>query len=211
MYTERLNTLTKVYKSAKRSNELYESSAKELAKLKAQIAYVSNLNSALHVLARLIMDQEKQWQEKVLRGLEAEIMEELSFVYPNDGYKVQLSSRILRGKIHIEASVSSHFTDSLAGDIEDTQGGLFQQIVSFAALVGIMQIYCVNTIYIDEAFSDASPENVDKLNSLLCHLESRGINIILIAQNTSISLGTNANILYLTRCVDNKTQVGGSA
>lgn len=207
MYAERLNTLVKMYKVAERSNKAFEDANRSIATLRGQQLYVTGLSQAIAVLERVISLQEKAWQDRVLRELEAEIIEELSYVYPTDGYTVSLTSRILRGKIHIEGFVRSNFADTMAGDISDTQGRLFQQIVSFSALIGIMKILGVNTVYIDEAFSGSSTQNIEKVNQLLRVLQTRGFNIILISQNMAIANGLDANVLLLNRSLDNKTNV----
>ena len=207
MYTERLNTLVKAYKVAEKNNRLYEESQRSIADVNNKLAYINGLSGSLQLLESLIVEQENQWQDAVLRFLEAEIMQDLAFVYPSDGYSVTLSSRVLRGKIHIEASVRSYFTNEMLGDISDTQGRLFQQIVSFAALVGVMKILGVNTVYVDEAFSGAAKANVTKVNKLLSSISERGYNIILIAQDSTMSESISANTLLLSRSLDNKTSV----
>ena len=207
MYTQRLRTLTKAYRAVERENEAYNEAMQEHAKYQAQCNQMIQLNNALHLLSHLISKEEESWQAEVLRTLEAEILQDLSFVFPTDGYSVSLSARLVRGKIHIEAETKSYFTPEMAGDIADTQGRLFQQIVSFAALIGIMKILGVNTVYVDEAFSGVATENIGKVNSLLRSISERGFNLIIIAQNASMAAGLECNVLRLSRSIDNKTSI----
>lgn len=212
MYWERLSTLKKAYRVAERNNSLYTEASLNVAKCRAQVAYIRGLNQSLKVLENIIAEREKEWRDTVLRMLEAEIAQDLAFVYPEDGYSVTLVPRVLRGKVHIDATASSYFTGKMLGDVADSQGRLFQQVVSFAALIVIMTILGVETMYIDEAFSGASKRNIARVNKLLQSIKDRGFNLVLIAQDISIARNIEANTLILSRSLDNKTsivQLGG--
>lgn len=213
MYSERLRTLARAYKLAERENRVFADAQEKLAQAKLKQGYVNGIATSLTMLDALIVKQENAWQESVLRKLEAEIMQALSYVYPSDGYSVSLNTRVLRGKVHVEGAVRSYFTDMMPGELADSQGCLFQQIVSFSALIGIMDLLHVGTVYVDEAFSGVAKANVEKINALLKMYQKRGYNIILIAQDTSVALGIEANTLILERSLDNKTivtQIGGA-
>ena len=213
MYLERFNTLARAYRAEARNNAAYEEAMSSLAKHRLELRYIQGLEGALQKLSALIVGKESEWQDKVLRMLEAEIMEYLSIVYPNDGYVVQLSCRVLRGKVHVDAKVTSYFASTMPWSVADTQGRLFQQIVSFAALECVMRILGADTIYVDEAFSGSSEENVQLVNRLLMAAQSKGRNVIMIAQNHAVAAGIDANVLYIERSIDNKTtvqQAGGT-
>lgn len=207
MYAERVQTLMKAYKHTAESNKMYLEASKALSKYKAEKQYMLGLSSGIQVFERIIIEQEKAWQDSVLKLLEAEIMEALSIIYPNDGYSVKLSARVLRGKVHIDGSVKSYFSQEMPWDLSDTQGRLFQQVVSFSALICIMKIMGAKTVYIDEAFSGASKQKVTLVNKLLSHVAERGCDIVLIAQDVSMASNIDANVLVLERSLDNKTTV----
>lgn len=207
MYSDRLRTLVRAYKSAERNNKAYTEAFNSLAEAKAQLQYANGIAASLAMLDALIAKQENLWQESVLRKLEAEITQALAFVYPDDGYSISLTTRVLRGKVHVEGTVKSYFTQMIPGELADSQGCLFQQIVSFAALIGLMDLLHVATVYVDEAFSGVAKANISKINALLRMYQERGFNIILIAQDTSLALGIKSNTLVLERSLDNKTTV----
>ena len=209
MYRERLSVLKRAYKSLSKNNVAFNEASKNVAVYRNQSMFIQGLAQSLKLLESIIVEREREWRDAVLRELEAEIMQDLAYVYPSDGYQVKLSSRVLRGKIHIEAETHSYFAGSIAGDVSDSQGRLFQQVVSFAALLGVMKILGVNTVYVDEAFSGASKRNIVKINKLLRSIQERGFNIILIEQDTSMASGIEANVLYLSRSLDNKTTITG--
>lgn len=205
MYSERLKTLTKAYNVIAKNNRLYVDAQTEVALRAEQVKLAQNLEEQLKTLTLQITTDESLWREGILSILENEISQDLAYVYPTDGYNINLTSRVLRGKIHIDAKVTSTFSASMPGRIQKTQGRLFQQIVSFSALEGVMSLLGIKTIYVDEAFSGSSKKNVEKLNSLLQALQQRGYNLIIIAQDTTIADGLDANRIFLTRSVDNKT------
>lgn len=207
MFSQRLRSIDAAYRVIEKNNKAYEEAIHDLEVTKSKIAYIEKLNGSLTILDRLVAEQEEKWQRGILDMLEKSIAEHLAFVFPNDGYTVKLSTRLLRGKIHIEAKAQSYFTGEISGEIDDSQGRLFQQIVSFAALMCVMTILNVKTVYIDEAFSGVSDRNSSRINELLRSYENKGFNIILIAQMPNMASGIEANILRLHRTLDNKTVV----
>lgn len=207
MYSARLHTLSRAYSSAERNNALYLDAKEKQTLHQEQVNFLAGVVEHLKTLDLAITKQEGEWRESVLSVLSSEIANDLAFVYPEDGYQVELTSRVLRNKIHINASVTSTFAKDFPGKIRGTQGRLFQQVVSFAALIGVMSLLGINTVYDDEAFSGSSKKNVKKLNRLLLHLKERGFNLILIAQDLAMAEGLPANRMFLSRSIDNKTAI----
>lgn len=207
MYVDRLKTLSRAYSAARRSNTLYSNALHENTLQKIQLKFLSGLLEQMKTLNLLIVEKEAEWRQAILSMLETEIADYLSYVYPDDGYIVQLKPRVLRSKIHIEACVYSTIMQEIPGQIHKTQGRLFQQIVSFAALLGVMNLLGVRTVYFDEAFSGSSKRNVKKVNALLQHAEEKGFNLVIIAQDTNMAEGSNWNRLFLTRNLANVTSV----
>ncbi len=207
MYSARLRTLERAYKNAEKNNKLYAATQEKQHLHTYQLQFISGLFENIKALDLAVTKHESEWRQAVLSMLETEIMNDLSFVYPSDGYQVSLSSKVSRGKIHINATVTSTFSNGFPGKIKGTQGRLFQQLVSFAALIGVMSLLGIKTVYIDEAFSGASKKNVQKLNKLLDSIRERGFNLVIIAQDTSMATELEANRMFLARTLDNKTIV----
>lgn len=207
MYQERLRTLTRAYSTARKNNAMYKEAVAKVDILLSQREYLYTLQEQLKDFNLRVTEEESLWRQAVLGVLEAEILEALAQVYPTDGYVVKLSTKVSRGKIHVISTVQSLFTDTIPGSIAGTQGRLFQQVVSFGALVGVMMLIGVKTIYEDEAFSGSSKKNIQKLNGLLQLLKDKGYNLIMIAQDKSMANGLEANRLFLERSTDNKTTV----
>ena len=128
MYSARLRTLTRAYKSAERNNMLYDEAVQKQHYLESQVNFLVGLSEHLKTLDQAITTQESEWRQAVLSILASGIADDLAFVYPADGYQVNLSARVLRGKIHIDATVTSTFAKDFPGRIRGTQGRLFQQV-----------------------------------------------------------------------------------
>lgn len=207
MYSARLRTLTRAYNNAERSNTLYTDAVQRQSLHQAQVDFLIGLSEHIRALDLAITEKEGEWREGILSVLSSEIISDLAFVYPSDGYQVNLDARVLRGKIHITASVTSTFARDLPGKIRGTQGRLFQQVVSFAGLLGVMDLLGIKTVYVDEAFSGSAKKNIHKLNRLLLHMKERGFNLIIIAQDIAMAEGLPANRMFLSRSVDNKTMI----
>lgn len=197
--------LSRSYKRAERDNATYNQALLQKNYFGAQLQFLEGLQESIRTFNLDVTSKESEWRKAVLELIESEIATDLAFVYPADGYQVNLDSRVLRGKIHIEATVTSTFAKDIPGKIRGTQGRLFQQVVSFSSLIAVMLLLGAKTIYMDEAFSGSAKKNVKKLNKLLLSLKERGFNLVLIAQDISMAEGLPANRMFLSRTVDNKT------
>lgn len=207
MYADRMRTLSKAYASAEKNNKVYLAALEQQGFEKAQLDFLTGLHAQLKSFDLAVTQKESEWREGILSVLENEIVKDLTYVFPTDGYTVKLSTRVLRGKIHIEARACSIFSGDIPGRISGTQGRIFQQVVSFAGLIGVMLLLGISTVYIDEGFSGASKWNVRKLTRLISSLKERGINLVMIAQDTSMADGLECNKLILQRSMDNQTIV----
>lgn len=207
VYRDRVSVLKRAYSAARRNNELYTNLHDERAELKRKLEFASGIQRAAKVLHVEIVAGEQQWREGVLARIEQEIAQALAFVYPEDNYTIKLSSRILRDKIHVESYVQSVSLKKVSGKMRRTQGLLFRQIVSLAAVICIAKFQGVDTVYVDEAFSGASKRNMSKAQKLLEWYSSRGVHVVVIAQDPVIAGNLDANVLTLRRTLDNKTVI----
>lgn len=203
--SKRLNLLKKTYTRMKKDNERYEELLKELTDVKEILIDLDKLSEECKILNSVILSTEEMWRDAMLRKIEEEISWALSVVFPSDGYEVSLGVRTLRGKLHLSATVTSFNIPNSSLVIKKTQGRLFQQVVSIASVIAIMDMLGVRTIYIDEAFSGASPSNITLAGDMLMAWVERGFNLVIIAQNLNIIRSADANIFRLSRTAYNQT------
>lgn len=208
MYTNRLNTLKRMYKKLEKGNKRYNELVSEKHKLELCISNAERLKEQCLRLNQFISDGEAKWRQSILEQIESEVEQALEFVYPNDGYKVKLDVRVLRGRIHVDSYVTSLSLKRIKGKMKRTQGMLFRQIVTLSAIVCIINLLGVNTVYVDETFSGASLDNLIRARKLLSWYNTRGVNMIIIAQNHIVSSDIkNSNIITVSRSSDNKTSI----
>lgn len=207
MYTKRLKSLKKAMNVLEKNNQLYIKYTHDKNQLSRKCEFAYNMRGALQTLAIVIAEGEKQWRDGILKKIEDEIAQALAFIYPEDGYRVTLTSRILRGKLHIDSYVSSMSLSKVTGRMKRTQGMLFRQIVSMSAIICIMELQGIKTVYIDEAFSGASKKNMLRARKLVQWYAERGINLIVIAQDPAVSADLNSNTLYIRREYPNVTVI----
>lgn len=207
LYVNRLEALYKVYKNLRKQNKFFTDLLDTVNNQERQLDFLFGLHIQIKKFNLAVVQKESDWRAAVLSVLEAEINNDLNFVFPDDGYRAVLDTYVSRGKIQIDVAIASYHTNSMTGRLDKMQGRLFQQVVSFAALIGVMTLLNIKTVYIDEAFSGSSKLNIKKLNSLLSDIKERGFNIVMIAQDGTMAEGIDANIILLERTLDNKTIV----
>lgn len=206
MFAQRIDVLRSACALVERNNKQFIEYNNALNQATVKLTRIAALTESLKKLDALVAKTESEWRDNVLRYLEDSISEDLSVVFPEDGYQISLSASVSRGKIHIETSVTSCVSDAISGPIRDTQGCLFQEIVSFSALVSIVKLLGIHTVYVDEAFSGASPENFIKLNKMLQRVKESGVNLVLISQSDYFE-GLGGNYLFVGRNLSNQTQI----
>lgn len=187
---DRLNTLNKLSSLIASNNSKFKEVEETVKHSSAVILQLEQLLSIAEALSKEIQNGEKQWQDWAIKDLETTINKCLSIVFPTDGYCIHLNVVTRYNKIRLTTTVSSPFISNCL-TIKESQGRLFQQTVSFGAILAFMKFIGTNTIYIDEAFSGTAISNWDKVNALLEYALSRGANIIMITQNSDINLPAN--------------------
>lgn len=207
MYSQRLKTLTRAYKNVQKTNEYYSSLESTRNDLMFKIGKVRALGDLCQTLELTITNGEKAWREGILSAIEDEISKWMNVIYPADGYETKLSLRVLRGKLHLNATVRSFNINGGSISIKGSQGRLFQQVVSFAAIVAIMSLQGVKTVYVDEAFSGASKKNIILAGTLIDEVARSGFNLVVIAQDHNIIQTPDCTQYVLSRTVDNKTSI----
>lgn len=206
MYAQRIGVLRSACRLIERNNKQYLENLAALDEAKLQLSRISSIIEKLKALDTTVAKTEQEWRKGILSYLEDSISDYLAIAFPEDGYQIALEAVVLRGKIHIETSIKSYAFELIEGSIRETQGCFFQEIVSFAALVSISRLLGIKTVYVDEAFSGASPENFIKLNKLLQRVKEQGVNLVLISQSNYFE-GISGNFLHLQRSLDNQTIV----
>ena len=201
---DRINNISKIASVLENSNKQYKETESKLLQQKERSESLGSLFSLLHALEKDIKVGEKEWRDWAVKDLENNINTCLAIVFPDDKYCIHLDVSTKYGKVRLFTSVTSNCVqDKLT--IKGTQGRLFQQTVTFGAILAFMKFVGTNTIYIDEAFSGTSQSNWDKVEALLQYALNNGANIVMISQNADI--GLPANVYSFSRDTENCSHI----
>lgn len=205
-YTSRLTALKTSYHYVMLQNTKYIDTKSNLESAKLKLSRTKTLYKKLKAFQKYIANIEAEWRDTVTSLVEAEISNCLSCVFPTDGYQVNLKHRVFRGKIHLKTKITSVNLERPLSI--KTQGGLLKQLVSFGAILAIMKLKGVKTIYVDEAFSDASKENIIVIGEWLNTVISKDCNLILIVQNRDIITSISKTVVYrFSRSFNNESYI----
>lgn len=145
---------------------------------------VSNLKIIFNTFLKILAAEDNAFKQRRLKYLEAYIDRNLEVIFPNEGF---------RSKIHFDYSynnqkVTLYLVDRY-GKVRIPsvcEGSLLQQLIGFSAAVGIIECLGANKLYMDEAFSASSMENLTKISSLLKKLIEEDFQILIIEQKNDI-------------------------
>lgn len=205
-YLSRLQTLTKAYQNIEKTNELYKNTKEKMEQYTVKLERIGTLQFFLKRSKQIIANSEKEWRDAITQLLEAEINKNLTLIFPADNYHISLDYEVVRNKIHLKPRISSKDFEKIK--IDKSQGRLLTQVASASAVIAIMKLQGINTIYIDEAFSGSSKENLEKIGGMIAEILNDNINLVMIVQHSNIAANLpDAHIYHFSRSILNETTI----
>lgn len=205
-YLSRLQTLTKAYQNIEKTNELYKDTKEKIEQYTVKLERIGTLQFFLKRSKQIIANSEKEWRDAITQLLEAEINKNLTLIFPADNYHISLDYEVVRNKIHLKPRISSKDFEKIK--INKSQGRLLTQVASASAVIAIMKLQGINTIYIDEAFSGSSKENLEKIGGMIAEILNDNINLVMIVQHSNIASNLpDAHIYHFSRSILNETTI----
>lgn len=205
-YLSRLQTLTKAYQNIEKTNELYKNTKEKMERYTVKLERIGTLQFFLKRSKQIIANSEKEWRDAITQLLEAEINKNLTLIFPADNYHISLDYEVVRNKIHLKPRISSKDFEKIK--IDKSQGRLLTQVASASAVIAIMKLQGINTIYIDEAFSGSSKENLEKIGGMIAEILNDNINLVIIVQHSNIAANLpDAHIYHFSRSILNETTI----
>lgn len=205
-YLSRLQTLTKAYQNIEKTNELYKNTKEKIEQYTVKLERIGTLQFFLKRSKQIIANSEKEWRDAITQLLEAEINKNLTLIFPADNYHISLDYEVVRNKIHLKPRISSKDFEKIK--INKSQGRLLTQVASASAVIAIMKLQGINTIYIDEAFSGSSKENLEKIGGMIAEILNDNINLVMIVQHSNIAANLpDAHIYHFSRSILNETTI----
>ena len=184
-YLSRLQTLTKAYQNIEKTNELYKNTKEKMERYTVKLERIGTLQFFLKRSKQIIANSE---------------------IFPADNYPISLDYEVVRNKIHLKPRISSKDFEKIK--IDKSQGRLLTQVASASAVIAIMKLQGINTIYIDEAFSGSSKENLEKIGGMIAEILNDNINLVIIVQHSNIAANLpDAHIYHFSRSILNETTI----
>lgn len=172
------------YLTMKNNLEVYEKLEETYNEVLGLKDNVHKLLDIYKIFINLLVSEDNAFKEKRLRYLEAYIDKNLEIIFPNEGFK---------SKIDFDYSYNNQKVTLYLVDRENKiripsvcEGSFLQQLIGFSAAVGIIECLGSNKLYMDEAFSASSMENLTKISGLLKKLLDEGSQILIIEQKNDI-------------------------
>ena len=128
--------------------------------------------------------EDNSYRERRINYITSYIDNNLETIFPNEGFK----SKIYFDYKHKAQRVKLTLIDKLGVERNPriTEGMMLQQLISFSASIGLCECMMQRKIYMDEAFSASSPENLTKVSKLIKSLIEKDFQVILIEQKDDI-------------------------
>ena len=146
-----------------------------------QVNEQTNINKRLK---KLINTESNNFRQRRIDFLEAYIEKVLSLVFPLRGYRVEISLDYKYGK----QKASVVITDNEGYQINPAicEGGFFKQLIGYGASSSLTQSVSNGKMFLDEAFSAGSPENLIKVTELLKSLISELGQVFIVEQEHTV-------------------------
>lgn len=169
---------------AKRDNQILKTLDDDLEKVEK---VENNLRIFVNMLSAFQSVTDKEdlaYKERRVNYLCSYIDTNLEHVFPYDNFK---------SKIKLDLKYNNKKAELLLLDKYDkaripaySEGKMLRQLISFSSAVGLTECLGKSSIYMDEAFSASSPENLTKASKVLGSLLKKNFQVILIEQTNEI-------------------------
>lgn len=163
--------------------------AKKVSVLKAASSNTLDLHESmkqrlvdLKLLQKIVKAEEIAFKERRLNFISGSITEQLEYIFPKKGLRANVSCNFERNNMRLRLTLSD--PENSARPPYLTEGKFAQQLISFSAAAACTSLLSRNILYLDESFSNASQDNLEKTQHLLKSHVDKGFQIILISQSS---------------------------
>jgi hypothetical protein len=133
------------------------------------------------VLQEIVGKEEVSFKQRRLSYLDGNITENLQYIFPKKSLYAKTSCNFDRKNMKLHLSLVD--TKGYIRPAYLTEGKFAQQLISFTAAKSCTKLLGKDKLYLDEAFSNSSEDNLLKMQKLLQESVNEGFQIILISQS----------------------------
>ena len=187
VYSRKLRDLELYIERAKAANENKDRLYTQLAGLKELSGNLDRYVGVLRIMQSRAVKENDDFRTARLGFLSGEITESLADIFPEDGYRAEVTCSFNRKnsvKLTITDEKGSVFSPSMCS------GKLQQYLISFSSISCITKTLGIKVLYVDEAFGASSMDNLPKIGDCLEKLvEENDMQVILVSQNPGLYQG----------------------
>jgi DNA repair exonuclease SbcCD ATPase subunit len=153
------------------------------------------LKTEMKVITRVVRDEEVRFKEKRLRFVDDNITERLDIIFPSKGLVAETHCDFN----HLQTKLRLYLKDRF-GNLRPpyvTEGKGAQQLISFTAAESTLRLLGKNILYLDEAFSNASGETLEKIQPMLQKSVEDGFQLIVVSHSDEIYSNLSRREIHL--------------
>lgn len=167
--------------SLKASNQRAEYVRNEIAKIDNYLDIAGPYKDALNKIRVLTEDKYGAFQKNRVAFVENSLAENIELLFPKFNFIPKISYSFERNCMKSELLLQDARGNFRYPRL--TEGKFMQQLIGFTSAINVLELLGADTFYIDEAFSNASMNNKEKMSDVLESYHRRGIQMILISQS----------------------------
>lgn len=184
VYGMKLHNLELMAAKAKAANENKDRLYTQHTELKELLKSLDAYTGTLKVMQGRAVKENDNFRTGRLGFLSEEITESLAEIFPEDGFKAEVTCSFNRKdsvKLIITDKRGNVFAPSMCS------GKLQQYLISFSSISCITRTLGIKVLYVDEAFGASSMDNLPKIGECLERMvEENGMQVILVSQNPGL-------------------------
>lgn len=183
-YKNKINRKKVDLELAKENNKRYKSLEQDYNTVLDVQEELQQYVSLLEIFITACTTEDNAYRERRKEFMTSYIDENLHIIFPEEGFKSKLEFDYKYKSQVVSLTLVDKFGIERLPRL--SEGMMLQQLISFSASIGLSECMGKNKIFMDEAFSASSPENLTKVGKLLEHLISKDLQIIVIEQKDDI-------------------------
>lgn len=170
-----------VCKQNKKKSDEINNERIRLENLSSDLASYLNSQKSLYAILKTT---DSKYKEDRLSFVTEIIKSNIDSIFPDADLTPKLNYTTKRNKQTLDLVLVDRYGNERHP--KNTEGGLYQQLISFSSSMSIVFLKGSKIFYIDEAFGNGSPANRAKVGNIINDYASRGIQIILITQSDEL-------------------------
>lgn len=165
-------------------NERLEELRRKQKEVEDLLSMVITVRTLYEQYKDLCIKEENDYKRRRKMFIEDYISDNLRLIFEDEILVAKIEENKKNGYNRVELNVIDE-----QGNVRNpsiTEGQFCQQLIALSAVVATVHNAKANKIYVDEAFSMASPDNLVKVSGILDKIRREGVQCIIISQHAEL-------------------------